>query len=439
MKLQTLAEWLAWQEQLHPSEIELGLERVKTVARHMPFFAPAKKIVTLTVGGTNGKGSCVAYLEAILVAAGYRVGAYSSPHLLRYNERVRINGQLVSDEALCASFAAVDAARHSIQPAALSLTYFEFGTLAALDIFFNEKVDIQILEVGLGGRLDAVNIMEPDAAVVVNVALDHEAWLGDNREAIGVEKAGIFRAGIPLVIGESKPPLSLYKAAADLHNTHVQIYGKHFVIKELQDGWSFRGLTPTGETVHWPGLPAGSLPLPSAACALQVLCSLGLADRAAVARGLQTASLPGRCQHLEWQGRHIILDVAHNPAGAHYLSEWLARWLAARPPGVARSNIAVVFSALADKDHAAAMAELAALADNWYLAALPVARAATLEKLLESAVKVGGSARGFDTIGAAVQAALAEAQQGDLVLVCGSFYTVSEALRFLQNETQSTR
>src|SRR6478609_8391546 len=150
MTFHTLAEWLAWQETLHPSEIELGLERVKSVAKKLPFFNPDKKILTITVGGTNGKGSCVAYLEAILVAAGYRVGAYSSPHLLTYNERVRINGRMVSDDMLCASFVAVDAARQGIQPGAVSLTYFEFGTLAALDIFFNEKVDIQILEVGLG-------------------------------------------------------------------------------------------------------------------------------------------------------------------------------------------------------------------------------------------------------------------------------------------------
>lgn len=440
MKFNTLAEWLAWQEQLHPSEIELGLERVKTVARRMPFFTPAKKTITIIVGGTNGKGSCVAYLEAILVAAGFRVGAYSSPHLLVYNERVRINGLMVSDDKLCSSFAAVDAARQGVPSGALSLTYFEFGTLAALDIFFNEQVDIQILEVGLGGRLDAVNIMEPDAAVVVNVALDHEAWLGDNREAIGIEKAGIFRPHIPLVIGEAEPPQSILKAADDLGNTQLQIYGKHFVINELKDAaatsWSFRGCGPAGEIINWTDLPRGSLPQPSAACALQVIGSMGLADHSAVTRGLQTASLPGRCQQLEWQGRRIILDVAHNPAGAHYLADWMAQWLAVNP-GVNRAlrpQIALVFSALADKDHAGAMAELATFADNWYLAALPLARAATLEKLLESAAKVGGNARGFDTIGAAIQAALAGAQQGDIILVCGSFYTVSEALQFLQNE-----
>lgn len=434
MKFKTLAEWLAWQEQLHPSEIELGLDRVKAVAGRLAFFTPTQKIITVIVGGTNGKGSCVAYLEAILQAAGYRVGAYSSPHLLHYNERVRINGRMADDDSLCASFVRVDEARRRAPDPDISLTYFEFGTLAALDIFFNEKVDVQILEVGLGGRLDAVNIMAPDAAVVVNVALDHEAWLGNTREAIGAEKAGIFRAHIPLIIGETEPPESIRKAAAALRNPQLQIYGKEFAINELGDKtsrhWNFHGHGPAGDTVDWPGLPPGRLPLPSAACALQVICSLKLADREAVASGLQSATLPGRCQQLQWQGRHVILDVAHNPAGATYLATWMQQWHDQHRPGI-RPAVALVFSALADKNHAAVMAELQPLAQDWYLAALPHARAATLENLLESAAKVGGNARGFDTIGAAMQAALAGTQQGDVILVCGSFYTVSEALQLI--------
>lgn len=208
MNFASLAEWLSWQETLHPSEMELGLDRVKRVAERLDFYpallSAEKKFHTVIVGGTNGKGSCVAYLESILIAAGYRVGAYSSPHLLKYNERVRINGVMVDDQRLCDSFTRIDAARkQGAEP--VSLTYFEFGTLAALDIFYQHPVDIQILEVGLGGRLDAVNIIDADVAVVVNVAMDHEAWLGNTRELIGAEKAGIFRAGIPLIIGEASP------------------------------------------------------------------------------------------------------------------------------------------------------------------------------------------------------------------------------------------
>jgi len=351
------------------------------------------------------------------------------------NERVRINGLMVSDQMLCDSFARVDRAR---QPenhhAEVSLTYFEFGTLAALDIFCNEKVDIQILEVGLGGRLDAVNIMEPDAAVIVNVALDHEAWLGDNREAIGSEKAGIFRADIPLIIGESDPPASIISAAAALQNDQLYLYGKHFSIETLElgagvtAGWHFSGLTRQGKRVDWPALPNGALPLPSAACAIQAICSLGLANQKAVAQGLERASLQGRCQQLVWKERHIILDVAHNPAGARYLARWMATWLAK-----VGQQLTVVFSALGDKDYAGSMAELAPLVHSWYLAPLPVSRAASLEKLLESAAGIRGKAQGFDTIGAALHAALADSRQGDTILVCGSFYTVAEALKTIQS------
>jgi len=429
MKFHTLAEWLAWQETLHPSEIELGLERVKNVAARLPFFAANLKIKTITVGGTNGKGSCVAYLEAILIAAGYRVGAYSSPHLLRYNERVRVNGAMVSDQTLCDSFERVDMARGASPVKRTSLTYFEFGTLAALDIFFREKVDVQILEVGLGGRLDAVNIMEPDAAIVTNVALDHEAWLGDNRESIGKEKAGIFRKGIPLIIGEPKPPASIKQAASYLNNGKLRIYGKDFCIEEpTQENsivWSFKGTDSQGAEVHCLSLPKGKLPLPSAACALQVIVELKLADQRAVETGLQSAFIPGRCQQIEWQGRKIILDVAHNPAGAQYLASWLQQNI--------KEQVSVVFSALADKDHAGLMSALAPLASDWYLAPLPVPRAAKLENLLESAASIRARAQQFDTIGAALEQAVAESGAGATVLIYGSFYTVAEALKFLQS------
>lgn len=419
MRFHTLADWLAWQEQLHPSTIELGLERVKSVACKMPFFNVSPKIKTIIVGGTNGKGSCVAFLETILIEAGYRVGAYSSPHLLRYNERIRINGLQVSDETLCDAFDRVDSAR-----AGISLTYFEFGTLAALDIFYHEKVDVQVLEVGMGGRLDAVNIMEPDAAVVTNVALDHQDWLGHTREAIGREKAGIFRAGIPLIIGEPDPPVSLLEAAHQLATDGVLLAGRDFsCVVKGHDDLVFQGKTAAGQSLVWRDLPVPSLPLPSAACALQVLAVLGLAGQQVVSRGLRLAGLQGRMQQLEYAGRHIILDVAHNPAGASFLAGWLQAHHFHR--------LHVVFSALADKDHAGLVEVIAPHASHWYLAALDTDRAERLEKLSESVARVRGHEQGFDTIGAALQAALAGAGRGGTVLVYGSFYTVAAVLNIL--------
>lgn len=417
MGFSSLAEWLAWQEQLHPSTIELGLDRVKSVAARLPFFANSRHIKTIIIGGTNGKGSCVAYLESILVSAGYRVGAYSSPHLLHYNERIRLDGVMVEDRVLCDSFERINHAR-----AETSLTYFEFGTLAALDIFYQQRVDIRILEVGLGGRLDAVNIVEPDVAIVVNVSLDHENWLGNTRELIGVEKAGIFRPNIPLIIGETEPPASLLQAAATLGNHQPLLFGRDFQIRDAAGSWEFVGLEGPGQTqVTYPGLPRGKLPLPSAACALQALLALDLFDLSATKAGLEQANLPGRCQQLDWQGRKIILDVAHNPAGAEYLANWLRQHQ--------QQDLCVIFSALSDKDYVATMAHIKPLAHSWYLAALPVDRAATLENLGQSAASMGAPWRGFDTIAAALEGALQESRQGDTLLVFGSFYTVAEAIR----------
>lgn len=424
MGFTSLAEWLAWQEQLHPSTIELGLQRVKSVAERLPFFAnhsPAPK--TIIVGGTNGKGSCVAYLESILRAAGYRVGAYSSPHLLHYNERIRIDGEMVDDQSLCDSFERINRAR-----ADTSLTYFEFGTLAALDIFYQRGVQVRVLEVGLGGRLDAVNIVEPDVAIVVNVSLDHEAWLGSTREQIGVEKAGIFRAGIPLVVGEAQPPASLLAAAAGLGNPHPLLFGRDFCLREQAGQWEFSGCRGE-EAVSWASLPLGKLPLPSAACALQALAALELVSLPAIKEGLQRASLPGRCQQLDWRGRRVVVDVAHNPAGAEYLAQWLRQQHSQQQSQ--QQDLHVVFSALADKDYSAAMEFIRPLSRCWYLAPLPVPRAATLENLGQSASRLGVPWRGFDTIAAALEGALVESRQGDILLVFGSFYTVAEAIRHM--------
>jgi len=434
MSQRTLADWLAWQETLHPSTIELGLERVRRVAERLPFFSVSPRIKTIIVGGTNGKGSCVAYLEAILIAAGYRVGAYSSPHLLVYNERVRVNGAMANDQQLCESFERVDHARRDANGVETSLTYFEFGTLAALDIFYREHVDVQILEVGLGGRLDAVNIMEPDAAIVTNVALDHEQWLGNTRELIGAEKAGIFRGDIPIIIGEVEPPVSLRDCARRLSPQCTRIAATDFALVEKATAVDFFGRDAAGKRVEWKDLPKPVLPLPSAACALQVVLDLQLADRMACERGLTTAQLPGRFQLVTitqgtYKGRRILLDVAHNPAGAQFLTE--------RVNAVFGNSVRLplVFSALVDKDHVGLVANLAPIARSWYVAPLAVPRAtplATLAAVIRLAVPAQ-AVQQFDTLGAAlVQALATSTDDASVVLVCGSFYTVAAALDALQ-------
>jgi len=231
MHFDSLQGWLKWQESLHPLTIDLGLERAARVFRSLN--PQGVKPPTITVAGTNGKGSCVAYLDSIYRAQGYRVGAYTSPHILRYNERIKIDGQPVADEVISAAFARIEAVRGDT-----SLSYFEFGTLAALDIFWRAGVDVQLLEVGLGGRLDAVNIVDPDVALISSICIDHVEWLGGTREAIGREKAGIFRADTPAVVGDPEPPQSLLQTAKD---KRAQLYclGKHFRYEKQAMGWQW--------------------------------------------------------------------------------------------------------------------------------------------------------------------------------------------------------
>jgi len=418
VRFSTLEEWLSWQENFHHTEIDLGLDRLQRVFGSLFAGKQAHKPITLTVGGTNGKGSCIAVMQSILQAAGYKVGTYTSPHLLVYNERICVDGRPVPDEWICHSFQRIDQSRQDI-----SLTYFEFGTLAALDIFEREKVDIQLLEVGLGGRLDAVNIVEPDLAVVTNVALDHQAFLGNTREAIGREKAGIFRPNIPLLVGESSPPQSLLDRVDEIENADLKVFGKDFGCE----------LGSQAETLNWWGckeggirsdfaeLPYTGLPLPSLACGLQALLSLNLVkERSDIVDGLQGAQLQGRYQKLFKQGIELILDVGHNPAAAEYLLE--------RLKGESLSGLRCVFSSMQDKHYTEVVQILAPLVKGWYLAPLGLPRGAIVEDLHQSVDKVRGKAQVFDTIGSALQAAVADSESGEKVLVCGSFITVAESL-----------
>lgn len=418
MRFTSLADWLTWQETLHPSEIELGLERVAAVLRRLHPEPPAFAVIT--VGGTNGKGSTVAMLEAILRAGGYRVGAYTSPHLLRYNERIRLDGVEVDDAALCDSFERIDQARDDT-----SLTYFEFGTLAAIDIFQRRGVDVAILEVGMGGRLDAVNMLDADVALVTTVAVDHAQWLGETREEIAFEKAGIYRGGRPAIYGGSDVPQSL-RAHADAIGARLYCYGSDFGAEpEGEGGWRWWGGSRQRHTLPLPALRGRSQVQNAAGVlmALELLADRLPLDQAQIRAGLLAVTLPGRFQMLPGEVS-VILDVAHNPQAAAEL----AANLAALP---CTGRTLAVLGMLADKDMAGAIRQLGRAVDHWYPGGLAVARGATAAQLGEALAAAGvasGRITPQATVGAALAAARQAARPGDRIVVFGSFHTVAEAL-----------
>jgi len=417
MARRSLIEWLRWQETLNPAEIELGLERVAEVAGRMAW--PAPRFFLFTVGGTNGKGSAVALLEASLGVAGYRTGAYTSPHLLRYNERVRVGGEEVSDETLCRAFERVDHARGQVP-----LTYFEFGTLAAMDVFHEAGCEAVILEVGLGGRLDAVNLFDADVALVMSVAIDHTDWLGPDREAIGREKAGIFRPGRPAVCGDPEPPESLRRVARGL-GAKLYVAGQDYQFAPDGGGWRWQHGERTLANLPRP-LLAGAFQLRNAAT---VLMALSLAeDRLpvpdeAIRAGLRRASLAGRLQVLEGPVQRI-LDVAHNPEAVREL----AGFLGGRP---CDGRTHAVLAMLADKDIHGVVGELESRVDRWHVAGLESPRGWGARRLADAvrAVVPNGDLRVYPDVPAAYRGALAEADPGDRVVVCGSFQTVGPVLR----------
>lgn len=412
MRFQTLTEWLAWQETLHPSPIELGLDRVRVVRDALGLQSPPYFVCT--VGGTNGKGSVAAYLEATFIAAGYATGAYFSPHLVRYNERIRINGVEADDATLCEAFARVDAAR-----GATRLTYFEFGTLAALDIFRRHAVQVAVLEVGLGGRLDAVNVLDADVAVVNTIGIDHTDWLGVDREAIGREKAGIFRAGRPAICGDAAPPASLRAQAAAL-GADLRLLGQDFHWQEQPAHWDWQGRGWRLADLPFPALP-GAFQLANAAAALAALEAAEPqwpVTPAAIATGLRQARLAGRLQTLPGSVP-VLLDVAHNPQAA----QALAAHLQAQP---IQGRTLLVLGMLADKDAAGVGAALAPQVAGWFLGGLGGPRGLSAAALA-ARLPVAAPAC-FADIPAAYSAALAAAQPGDRIVVCGSFHTVGAVL-----------
>ncbi|MGE5027139.1 MAG: bifunctional tetrahydrofolate synthase/dihydrofolate synthase [Betaproteobacteria bacterium] len=412
----SLAEWLGYLEQLHPKTIDLGLDRVAEVKQRLNLNFP---VPVITVAGTNGKGSACAMLEAILLAAGYRVGLYTSPHLLRYNERVRINGAEVTDEALCTAFAAVERARGEV-----SLTYFEFGTLAAVWLFAHAGLDAMILEVGLGGRLDAVNVFDTECAVLTSVDFDHMDYLGDSREAIGHEKAGIFRAGKPAVCGEFDVPYSVL-AHAEKIGAVLRRIGPDFGYDGVEPGqWRFTSRDGLRLTLPHPAL-RGAYQLGNASTCLAALEQLKARLPVTpddIRRGLLAATVSGRFQVLPGRPQRI-LDVSHNPHAVRAL----AGNLRAMPP--AGRNIAV-FSMLRDKDIAGVVREIRDQIDLWLVAGVDQPRGASAGELA-GVLENQGLAPGvemFRTVAGAFRHACDMAADDDKIIVFGSFYTVAEAM-----------
>ena len=402
-----LATWLSYLENLHSKTIDLGLTRVSLVADKLAVRQPAPFV--FTVAGTNGKGTTCRTLEAILMASGYKVGVYSSPHLVRYTERVRIQGEELAASAHTASFAAIEAARGEI-----SLTYFEYGTLSALWLFKQEQVDVVILEVGLGGRLDATNIVDANVAVVTSIALDHTDWLGPDRESIGREKAGIFRSERPAVVGEPDMPHSIADVAQEKGAQLLQ-RGVHWHYRVDEQSWNFRDAN--GELNH---LPLPQVPQPNAATALAALRASGLAvSEHAIREGIANAILPGRFQIIQTEPR-VILDVAHNPHAASYLASRLKTL-----PKTGR--VLAVIGMLHDKDIPGTLACLSEVVEYWYCAPLEGPRGATAEQLCEH-ITTGLI---FANVAQAWHAAMAQAKPEDTVLVCGSFHTVAHVMEVL--------
>ncbi|SFP81168.1 dihydrofolate synthase / folylpolyglutamate synthase [Nitrosomonas cryotolerans] len=423
-----LSDWLLYLEQLHPNIIDLGLERVNHVRKKLR-LAPTCPLVI--VGGTNGKGSVCAMLEAILTCAGYRVGCYTSPHLLCYNERIHINQRPISDDLLCQAFEVVESAR--IQ-CGVSLTYFEFGTLAAMHLFIRAEVDVAILEVGLGGRLDAVNIFDADCAILTSIDLDHMDYLGDTRDKIGFEKAGIFRKGKAAICSEREMPLTVPEYAERIGASLIHVdrdFG--YVAKEAQ--WDFWGPKGWRHSLSHPAL-RGTNQLQNASTCLAALGMLGESLPTSmndIRRGLLEVVLPGRFQVLPGQPL-IILDVAHNPSAARTLA---ANLDAAKP----HQYTYAVLAMLRDKDIAGVIEALKYSIDVWLISSIDSSlRGASADELVEKLedagiTKMNGIIHAFSDTVAAFAFACEHASKNDRICVLGSFYTVGAVLQY-QNMRQ---
>ena len=420
LRLGSLDAWLEWQQTLHPRAMDLGLERVTRVLERTGWRPP--QVPVLTVGGTNGKGSCVATIAALLAAGGYRVATFTSPHLVDYRERIRVDGVPVSAASLVAAFERIADAL-----GADTLTFFEFNTLAALLVFETACPDAVVLEVGMGGRLDAVNVVDPDVAVIVSVGLDHVEWLGPDVESIGREKAGILRAGRPAVVGTPAPPRSVIEVANAI-GADLRLRGRDFDASAREAGrWDYRDRDGRLDSLPEPGL-TGVVQVDNAATALAALRALGPRlplGRPAVERGLAQVRLAGRFQRLQDAGGvEWVLDVAHNEDSARTLAANLRRWPAA-------GRTLAVCGMLADKDARQVAGLLGGVVDRWYAASTDGPRGLAAEELSARAAGAGVTMAPAGDVEAALAVAAAAARPGDRVVVFGSFHTVGPALRHL--------
>lgn len=420
-RFNSLPAWLDWQQQFHPRLIDLGLERAAQVFNKLhPAYT---KPLTIIVGGTNGKGSCIAFLEAIYKAQGYKVGAYTSPHILRYHERIKINGIAVAESLICNAFARIDAVREAV-----SLSYFEFGTLAAIDIFSQANLDIQLLEVGLGGRLDAVNIINADVCIISSICIDHIDWLGGTREAIGLEKAGIFRTGVPAIIGDINPPVSLILAAKN-KQAPLRCFNKNFNYQFTSKGWCWKSQDQDYIDLPVPALK-GQHQFNNASTVLMAITEMQPylpVNKKSIESGLKNTHLTGRFQLIEGDVA-ILLDVAHNPQAVQVLANYLTSHF---------NNIKIhaIFAIMKDKDISRILDIMSHLVYNWFISPLKTPRAVTdtvLKKLFVQK-NLSNVTFGFQHFRDAFAVAKKNAKKEELILIFGSFFLVSEYLTEFEN------
>lgn len=407
MHFQSLQDWLSWLATQHKESSDLGLDRIRTIAKKLHLFPINKP--TIIVAGTNGKGSCVAFSAAILSAAGYKIGTYTSPHLYQFNERICCNNIPASDQEICDAFTKINALRGDI-----ILTYFEFATLAALMIFKHANLDVLILEVGIGGRFDAVNIVDGDVAIIASIDFDHMEKLGDTREKIAYEKAGIMRSNIPAVSGDHMTPNSIKKHAIEI-NAHLFCYGEHYFYEQHQASWSW-----WNNYLRLDDLPLPQLLLQNAATVIQALQLFSLSvPITAIKAGLKQAWLPGRFQIIPGPCK-IILDVAHNAASAKLLAQRL------KEDQCIGKTIAII-SILKDKDIQSTLLPLLNCVDAWYVASINTERGSTAEQLAEilSTLNVKRIHQ-FNSVTEAYNNAKITAQSNDRIVVFGSFLTVRQ-------------
>jgi dihydrofolate synthase/folylpolyglutamate synthase len=426
MKNKNLNQWLEYLESIHPSEIEMGLARVKSVAEKMDLIKPAPKV--MLVAGTNGKGSTVTYSRYVLLQCGFSVGTYMSPHLHTYNERVTINNEMASDADLVESFEAIELARGNV-----TLTYFEFGTLSAFYLFKKYRVDMAVIEVGLGGRLDACNIVDPDVSVVTSIGLDHQDWLGHDISQIAFEKAGVFRTGKAAICGQVDVDKRLVEHALNI-GAKLLVKNEDFSIKVDKQHWYWSGklIDSSGnhKQVSFGPMPLPSLPLENAGTALQaLLCIYPELNQQQVSAGFSAASLPGRLQKIEYPF-NAILDVGHNPQAA----QLMAKEVLNHP---IKGKHYCLLAMLADKDAKAVVAELKTVVDVWHLAGIQGYRGQSADTLNGKVSAMISADKLHVNVADGLDSLVNELAEDDEILILGSFFTVASAQKWLEGQAKN--